>query len=164
MANVYLAIGSNLSDRQANIDRALTILKEDPDIDVIKVSSFIETEPVGDIEGKFLNGALQVETELLPLELLSRLKGVERRLGRKKDVEGPRTMDLDILFYDDVVIAQGKSLTIPHPRAAERLFVLQPLMEIAPDFVHPRLKKSIRELYESIASAPHESSPNATSA
>ncbi len=153
MAIVYLGIGSNLGDRQANMDRALALLREDEDIDLLNVSQFIETEAVGGPEQpRFLNGALKIETDLRPLELLSRLKTVERRLGRVKSTQpnSPRPMDLDILFYDDVVIADGKSLTIPHPRLAERAFVLAPLAEIAPELAHPRLGKTVRELYESL--------------
>ncbi len=155
MPDVLIGIGSNLGDRAANIERAITLLKEKDDIDVLQVSSFIETTPEGGVpQGDFLNGAAKLRTELSPLDLLSRLKNVERRLGRvRKDSEpgAPRTIDLDILFYDDIVIVDGKNLDIPHPRLATREFVLKPLLEIAPDFVHPRLNKSVRELLESLA-------------
>ncbi len=154
MAYVYVAYGSNLGDRQANIERALELLREDEDIDVLKVSSPLETvfEGEGPEQGPFLNGALLIKTELMPLDLLSRLKTVERRLGRMKTqgVNQPRTMDLDILFYDDVIIVDGKSLCVPHPRLHQRLFVLTPLLEIAPDFVHPRLGKTIQELHQEL--------------
>ena len=154
MAVVYIGIGSNLGDRRANIDRALSLLKEEKEIEVQAVSKMIETEPVGGPEqGLFLNGVLRVRTDLLPLDLLSKLKNIERRLGRQRSDERnrPRTMDLDILFYDDVVIVDGRTLTIPHPRLAERRFVLEPLSELAPDFVHPRLGKTVRELKESLS-------------
>ncbi len=156
MAAVYLGIGSNLGDRQANIDRAIALLKESKEIQIQAVSAMIETEPEGEgLEGKFLNGAIKIDTDLLPLDLLSRLKTVERRLGRTKSAPNtPRTMDLDILFYEDVVIFEGKNLHIPHPRLAERKFVLQPLLEIAPDLVHPKLKKSIKQLYEELCHDP----------
>lgn len=163
MAIVYLGIGSNLGDRKANIDRALNILQEQKDIKLLALSNLIETEPVGGPEqGKFLNGAARVETDLMPLELLSRLKNIERRLGRQKGAQpnAPRPIDLDILFYDDVVIVEGKNLNIPHPRLAEREFVLQPLEEIAADFVHPRLKKSVRELRQNLHES-HSESPSA---
>ena len=131
MADVYLGIGSNMGDRQANIDRALQFLKEHEDIKLIAVSSFIETEPEGGPpQENFLNGALHIQTELLPL-------------------------DLDILFYDDVVILDGKSLSIPHPRMEKRLFVLRPLAEIAPDLNHPRLKKTVRELLDLLSDESH---------
>lgn len=149
MSVAYVDIGTNSGDREANIQKVLGILKEHEEIDLIAVSSFIETDPVGGPEGqdKFLNGAMMLKTDLRPLDLLTQLKIIERRLGRQKTEEnGPRPMDLDILFYDDVVIIDGKNLCIPHPRAAERFFVLKPLSEIAPDFVHPRLGKRVDEL------------------
>ena len=149
MAIVYLGIGSNVGDRAANVEKALTLLKEHEDIKVLAVFALIETDPEGPPQGKFLNGAIKIDTDLMPLDLLSQLKLIERRLGRVKAVpNAPRSMDLDILFYDDVVIMNGKTLTIPHPRIAERLFVLKPLFEIAPNLVHPRLNKSIKELLE----------------
>ena len=153
MAIVYLGIGSNLGDRQANIQKAVELLKANPDIEVLSVSALIETEPVGGPEqGKFLNGAVKIKTDLLPLELLTQLKMIERKLGRVKNApaNSPRPIDLDILFYDDVVIVEGKHLNIPHPRLAQREFVLKPLLEIAPELVHPRLNRSVKELYEEI--------------
>lgn len=150
MAIVLLGVGSNLGDRQAHIEKALALLRENEDIDVLSVSALIETEPVGGPpQGKFLNGAIKIKTDLLPLELLSQLKTIERRLGRQKvGINAPRTLDLDILFYDDVVVEKGKNLHIPHPRLAERYFVLKPLQEIAPDYRHQRLGKTVQELYE----------------
>ncbi len=153
MAIVYLGVGSNLGDRDANIRRGIALLKEHEDIKILEVSALHETEPVGGPpQGPYLNGAVKISTDLLPLDLLSQLKMAERRLGRMKSEipSAPRPLDFDILFYDDVVIVEGKHLTIPHPRLTERTFVLQPLSEIAPDLVHPRLGKTIRELYESL--------------
>ncbi|OGW91557.1 MAG: 2-amino-4-hydroxy-6-hydroxymethyldihydropteridine diphosphokinase [Omnitrophica bacterium RIFCSPHIGHO2_02_FULL_63_14] len=158
MSTVYLGIGTNLGDREANIQKALGFLKEDKEIEVQAVSSMIETDPVGGPpQGKFLNGAVKIRTDLLPLELLSRLKAVERRLGRtgSHGKNQPRPMDLDILLYDDVVF-EGKNLAIPHPRLAERLFALEPLAEIAPDLAHPKSGRPIREL---VASLRHEAPP-----
>ena len=159
MSDVYVAIGSNVGDKQANIDRAIRLLKEDQDIEFVALSSLMESEPEGGLKQEnFLNGAIHLRTELSPLDLLSRLKTVERRLGRQKaPANSPRPMDLDILFYDDVVIVEGKTLSIPHPRLEKRLFVLKPLFEIAPDFQHPRLKKTVRELLENV-NHPAESS------
>jgi 2-amino-4-hydroxy-6-hydroxymethyldihydropteridine diphosphokinase len=157
MAIVYLGIGSNVGDREANVKKAMGLLRENEDIEVVSVSSLLETEPEGVClpQGKFLNGTIQIKTDLMPLELLSQLKMIERRLGRVKgEPNPPRPMDLDILFYDDIVIAEGKNLKIPHPRLAQRKFVLEPLSQIAPDLVHPRLKKTVRELYEALSCQP----------
>ena len=149
MAIVFLGLGSNLGDREANIQKALTLLKENEEINVLSISNWIETDPEGGApQGKFLNGALKIKTDLLPLDLLSQTKMIERRCGRVKAApNSPRTLDIDILFYDDVVILEGKTLTIPHPRLASRRFVLEPMIEIAPDFVHPRLHKTMQTLY-----------------
>ena len=163
MASVLLAIGSNVGDRQAHIQKALALLKEHKEIKVVSVSTIIETEAVGGaLQGQFLNGAIKIETELTPLDLLTQLRIIERRLGRgKHEANTPRTLDLDILFYEDVVILDGKHLTIPHPRIAERYFVLKPLSEIAPDFKHPRLQKTIQELLDELT---HVGSQNHASA
>jgi 2-amino-4-hydroxy-6-hydroxymethyldihydropteridine diphosphokinase len=150
MAVVYLGIGSNMGDRQQQIEKAIVLLKENKEIEVAAVSSLVETDPEGGApQESFLNGALRIKTDLLPLDLLSQLKIIERRLGRvKSGPNSPRPIDLDILFYDDVVIMNGKTLSIPHPRIASRVFVLKPLLEIAPDFLHPKLKKTVRQLYD----------------
>ena len=101
------------------------------------------------VQGNFLNGAIRIQTDLMPNDLLAALKNIERRCGRTKtETNGPRTLDLDILLYDDVVIVEGKTLSIPHPRMAERDFVMGPLAEIAPEAIHPRLQKTVREILE----------------
>lgn len=150
MSVAFIGVGSNLGDRKAHIERALELLKETNEIKIEKTSSWVETQPVGGPpQDPYLNGAIQIETELLPLELLSRLKNVERRLGRMKaERDAPRQIDLDILLYGDSVFFEGKTLVIPHPRMAERRFVLEPLAEIAPDLVHPKLQKTVRVLLE----------------
>ena len=152
MATAYLGIGSNVGDREAHIQKAVALLREHPNVQVLAVSSLIETEPVGGPpQGRYLNGAIKVGTDLMPNDLLSAMKGIERRCGRtKNEPNAPRTLDLDILLYDDVVIVEGKTLSIPHPRMAERAFVLKPLAEIAPEAVHPRLQKTARELLENL--------------
>ena len=146
MDDVYIGIGSNLGDKQENIRKAIKLMKEK--CKILKVSSLYETEPMYyKDQDKFLNCAINLETELKPQELLAFLLSVEKKLGRVRIIKnGPRTIDLDILFYDGK-ITKSDNLIIPHPRLHERLFVLEPLKEICPDFVHPVLRKSINELH-----------------
>lgn len=147
MADVYIGLGSNLGDRKGNIKRALRELSSTP-VKVIKVSSLIETEPVGGPpQRNFINAAAQIQTELSPGELLKLLKSIERKLGRvPSERNGPRVIDLDILVYDRLAMATPE-LTIPHPRMTERDFVLKPLQEIAPHaFVVSRSQKKMRRL------------------
>jgi 2-amino-4-hydroxy-6-hydroxymethyldihydropteridine diphosphokinase len=138
MATAFVGIGSNLGDRESHLRRALDLLAAEDGIEVVAVSGLRETEPVGPVEqGPFLNGAVQVSTELPPRELLERLLDVEQRLGRVR-VErfGPRTIDLDLLVYGDEVVEEP-GLTLPHPRLHERRFALEPLAELAPALVVP---------------------------
>lgn len=130
MSIAYLGIGSNMGDRAKNICDALKFL-ETYDIEILKRSTLIETEPVGGPpQGKFLNGAVKIQTFLNPEDLLKCLKSIEVQLGRIKTiVNGPRPIDLDILLYDDLTV-KTPDLTIPHPRMFEREFVLCPLREI----------------------------------
>jgi 2-amino-4-hydroxy-6-hydroxymethyldihydropteridine diphosphokinase len=131
----YVGLGGNLGDRRALLDAAVEALRRDPDIEVVAVSSFRETEPVGVVDQPpFLNGAVSVDTDLSARELLDRLLGVERSLGRTREGEeryGPRTVDLDLLLYGDETIDEP-GLTVPHPRLAERAFALEPLVELDP--------------------------------
>ena len=145
MATAYLSLGSNLGHREANIASALKMLGQEARI--LKVSSFYETEPVGYKDQPwFLNCACAIETELAPQALLKLAKTIERNLGRKRTLRfGPRLIDIDILFYDDLIL-DSPDLVIPHPRLAERAFVLVPLKEIAPNLVHPLLGVTIEEL------------------
>ena len=135
MAIVYIGLGSNLGDRNKHIQSALKLLNKNR-IHVLKVSSIIETKPEGGPpQGKFLNAAIKGETNWPPHELLNQLQAIEKKLGREKTViNGPRTIDLDILLYDRITL-QSAQLTIPHPRMVQRKFVLDPLREIAPDLV-----------------------------
>ena len=127
----YIGIGSNLGDRQKYIESAIQRLKEIKGIEVRKVSSIYETDPLGGpSQGKYLNGAIEIETEIDPRELLTRLLDIEIQLGRKRTVKnGPRTIDLDILLFGDKKIDEP-GLEIPHPRMREREFVMKPLKEI----------------------------------
>lgn len=142
---VYLGLGSNLGDRKANLEKALQLLGERLHIE--RVSSLYETEPVGHAEQPmFLNAVCCAETELGPLQLLSLIKGVEAALGRVPSfTNGPRSIDVDILFYGDLNM-ETTDLTIPHPRIEERAFVLLPLLEIAPQLMHPISGESIKDL------------------
>jgi 2-amino-4-hydroxy-6-hydroxymethyldihydropteridine diphosphokinase len=146
MPIVHIGLGSNLGKRKENCTKALMLLST-RGIVITKRSSFIETEPWGvRDQPKFINMAIEAETALEPLKLLETLKSVEGEMGRKESYRwGPRVIDLDILFYDDGVV-DSPELRIPHPLMHEREFVLRPLAEIAPDKVHPVLKKTVREL------------------
>ena len=140
----YLGLGSNLGDRQANLDRALSLLSERLRLE--KISSIYDSEPVGDVEQpRFLNLVCQASTLLPPEGLLALAKGIEIRMGRTGPTGTPRIIDIDILFYGDQVI-EKPDLVIPHPRLHQRAFVLVPLVEIAPDLVHPVSGKTAKEL------------------
>jgi len=149
---VYLGLGSNLGNRQDNLDRALDFLSQR--LRVEQVSSVYDTEPVGNInQPRFLNQVCQVYTRLAPMELLSLAKGIELKLGRAPSTSNAsRPIDIDILFYSDQVI-ETPELVIPHLRLTERAFVLIPLVEIAPDLVHPVNSKTTKELLEAVGGA-----------
>ncbi len=136
---IYLSLGSNLGDRAANLERAIEALP-DVGVKVLRSSSIYETEPVDFLaQPWFLNCVVEARTSLEPRPLLQELQAIERKLGSSKLIpRGPRIIDLDVLFYDDEVIREN-GLEIPHPRLAERRFVLVPLVEIAPELLHPVL-------------------------
>jgi 2-amino-4-hydroxy-6-hydroxymethyldihydropteridine diphosphokinase len=136
---VYVGLGSNLGEREATLRHALEHLEGDEEIEVVAVSTFRETDPVGYVDQpRFLNGAVALETELSPQALLERLLDVERRLGRTREGPrfGPRTIDLDLLLYGEEVVDE-RELAVPHPRLHERRFALEPLAELDPDLVVP---------------------------
>lgn len=148
---VYLSIGSNMGDKEGYLDFAIDRLNGLPDTKVVSVSDYLETEPYGDVEQEnFLNGALEIETLKTPQELLAATLGIEKEAHRERIVHwGPRTLDIDILFYDDAVIME-EGLTIPHREIPKRQFVLEPLNSIAPYYVHPVLGKSVMTMLEEL--------------
>lgn len=151
MKIVYLGLGSNLGDRQAQLESALELLERE-EVRVLIASSLWETEPAEYLDQPwFLNMAVKAETDLMPLTLLQKIQKIEAALGRERRIaKGPRTIDIDILLFNRFVI-DSKQLTVPHPGLAQRRFVLEPLAEIEPELRHPVLNKTVREL---LAAAP----------
>jgi len=151
MALVFIEMGSNLKNRKKNLELFLKELKQNPKIEILNFSSIYETEPYGSKEQPFfLNQVIKINTTLSPVELLELLKETEKKLGRKETSRwGPRLIDLDILLYDDLVLNTEK-LTIPHKEMHQRRFALVPLAEIAPNLVHPVLKKGIKNILEKL--------------
>ncbi len=146
MKTVYLGLGSNLGDREANLREALRRL-EVAGISVVRRSSLYETEPRDILDQpRFLNAVVEASTALFPLQLLAYIRNIEREMGRRRVTpKGPRNIDIDILFYGRSVI-RTPELETPHPRMTERAFVLAPLAEIAPDFRHPLSGKTAGEM------------------
>jgi 2-amino-4-hydroxy-6-hydroxymethyldihydropteridine diphosphokinase len=155
MHTAYIALGSNVGERDTTLRVALQKLHTQSGVSVRRISQFHRTEPLGGPAGQddYFNAAAEVETELSPENLLAAMQAVESELGRDRSKEvrwGPRTCDLDLLLFGEAV-QDAPSLTIPHPRMHERRFVLEPLAEIAPDLVHPVLHKTITELLAELA-------------
>ncbi|ABS35268.1 2-amino-4-hydroxy-6-hydroxymethyldihydropteridine diphosphokinase [Clostridium botulinum] len=150
MHTVYVAFGSNIGEKESYIKRALEKIEE-RGMEIIKVSSIYETEPYGVLDqDSFLNGVVKIETNLTPEDLIGELLNIEKQLNRVRERRwGPRTIDLDIIFYDDLIINE-KDLVIPHKDMENREFVLKPLCDIDENFIHPVLKKSVRELYDEL--------------
>jgi len=142
---VYLSLGSNVGKLEENLQRALTLL-ENKKIHVVDRSSVYETEPQ-DVTDQpwFLNMAVACETRCFPLQLLTAVRNIERQMGRRRSIRrGPRVIDIDILLFGNAVI-DTPQLTVPHPRMLERRFVIEPLLEIAPDLVHPVTRRPLRD-------------------
>lgn len=148
---VYLALGGNLGDRPANLQAAINHLQAGGHLRVKALSPLYETAPVGYADQPdFLNMALEAETDLTPLALLAYLKEIEAALGRQPTLRnGPRPIDLDLIFYDDLVLDEP-TLQIPHPRLRGRGFVLKPLNDLAPQYVHPVYRLSVAELLDEV--------------
>ena len=153
MKRIYLSLGSNIGDRESYLRKAAERLASN-DMRILRSSRIYETEPVDLLDQAwFLNQVLEGETALFPMQLLRRIGRFERELGRVRTVpKGPRTIDIDILFYGADVVDTPR-LEIPHPRIAERRFVLAPLAELAPELRHPVTHKSVRQMLESAPAA-----------
>lgn len=147
MPEVYLSIGSNLGNREVNLQKAFNLLQGSPGLSNFRVSKIYQTSPVGFLDqGLFLNMVVCAATNLMPGDVLGLCQDIERQMRRVKTVKfGPRNIDLDLLFYDNRVINEDE-LTVPHPRAHVRKFVLKPMCDLAPDFVHPKLQQSMQTL------------------
>ena len=151
MNKAYIGLGTNMGDREANLRDALLELGAMPEIEIVSLSSIYETDPVGYIDqGNFLNLVVCVHTELDAQSLLTACMEIEQKLGRKREIRwGPRTIDLDILLYNQENIVT-KNLIVPHPRMLERAFVIIPLVEIDKDIVLPNMEKPLREVMEDL--------------
>jgi 2-amino-4-hydroxy-6-hydroxymethyldihydropteridine diphosphokinase len=151
LKTVYLSLGSNVGDRQAHLNAALDRLRAHG-VNVLRVSPIYETEPVDyTAQGWFLNLVVEAATELFPRQLLERIGRIERGMGRRRTVaKGPRIVDIDILLFGNAVV-DCPELQIPHPRMAERRFVLAPLADLAPGLLHPVLHRSVRDLLAAVA-------------
>lgn len=147
----YIALGSNIGDKEKNLNQALNLINESPLCNASKISNFYKTAPVGYLDqDDFLNGAAEIKTLMPPSELMDFLLEIEKKLKRERKIHwGPRTIDLDIILYDDIV-THDEHIIIPHPRMHERLFVLEPLCDIAPYKVHPLLNKRVLDIKNEI--------------
>jgi 2-amino-4-hydroxy-6-hydroxymethyldihydropteridine diphosphokinase len=149
---VYVALGSNLGDREANLKKALAMLVETPGVNVRRISSFMENPAVGGPEDSpdFMNAAVELTTSLSPHALMKRLLEIEREMGRAREKKWePRAIDLDLLLFGDQIISDD-TLIVPHPLMHERKFVIQPLAEIAPNVVHPTLEIPVSMILDNL--------------
>ena len=151
MNRVFIGLGTNMGDRESNLREAVTELRAMPENEIVSISSVYETDPVGYLDqGKFLNLVVCMNTKLTAQSLLNACMEIEQVLGRKREIRwGPRTIDLDILLYNQENIVT-KNLIVPHPRMLERAFVIIPLVEIDKDIVLPNMEKPLREVMEDL--------------
>lgn len=154
MIIAYIGVGSNIGDRIGYIQQAHCLLNDTEGVNVLESSSLYETEPVGYKHQEwFINAVLKIKTNLIPEELLNQCLRIEKQLGRTRQIDmpknGPRTLDLDILFYDNKVIT-NKIIEIPHPRIHQRAYALVPLLELDADLVHPVFAKTVTELHDGL--------------
>ena len=156
MVCVFVAVGSNLGDREHNLSQARKMLAGVRGIHFKKSSPVYETEPIGGPpQGKFLNAVWELETDLPASDFLAALLEIEKKMGRERVMpNGARVIDLDLLFYGNEIV-ERIGLTVPHPRLHERGFVLEPLKDLAPDWVHPVLHETIRQLWEKLLEKNH---------
>ena len=149
MHRVYVALGSNVGHRETYLRAAIDQLNQHASVWVLRESAFVNTTAVSvERQADYLNAVIELDTQLDVFDFFALTQSVERSLGReRKGDKAPRTIDLDVLFYDDRVLT-GTHLQVPHVSLHERLFVLEPLKELVPDFVHPVLKQSVRALYD----------------
>lgn len=149
----YIGFGSNMGDKKENINQAIALIQSNPTTIVTKVSKLYETDPVGYLDQDlFINGVIELKTLLSPKALIEFLLGIEQELKRERIIKnGPRTIDLDVLLYDDCITSY-EEIIVPHPRMHERAFVLEPLCDLAPYHMHPVLQKRMIQLYEDIMS------------
>ena len=154
MARVFLSLGSNLGDRLTNIQQAVSLLGMSEKVNILKTSSFYETEPWGNKNQPWLlNAALALDTDLSCEDLLFMCQNIEHQLGRirnEKNKWTERAIDIDILMYDDKIFSIGEKLTIPHPLMHLRAFVLVPMLEVKSDLIHPVFNKTISQLYDEL--------------
>ena len=149
MSKVYVALGSNIGDREQYLRAAVARLDQEDGVNVLRLSSFINTKAVtSEPQDDYLNAVVELETSLTLRDFFQLTQGIESVLGRQdKGNQAPRTLDLDILFFDDTCVSDT-DLVVPHAGIQNRLFVLEPLRELVPDFVHPVLKQTVQTLYD----------------